>query len=178
MSHHSQIEFVKRLRNEFPQNFNEIKMMEVGSLDINGGIRPFFNNCDYVGVDVGEGKGVDLVCGGQEVDHPDETYDTIGSCNCFEHNPHWVETFANMYRMAKKNALVFVSVPTTGRPEHGTTAVCPQDSPLTIAIGWDYYKNLTEEDFRENFDIDSMFDSYKFQVVDDDHDLFFYGFKK
>jgi hypothetical protein len=49
---------------------------------------------------------------------------------------------------------------------------------LTIAIGWDYYKNLTEEDFRENFDIDSMFDSYKFQVVDDDHDLFFYGFKK
>ena len=178
MSHHSQIGFVKRLRNEFPQNFNEIKMMEVGSLNINGSIRHFFNNCDYVGVDVGEGKGVDLVCGGQEVDHPDETYDTIGSCNCFEHNPHWVETFANMYRMAKKNGLVFVSVPTTGRAEHGTTAVCPQDSPLTIAIGWDYYKNLTEQDFREHFDIDSMFDSYEFKVVDDDHDLFFYGFKK
>jgi SAM-dependent methyltransferase len=178
MSHGPQIEFVKRLKNDFPQNFNEIKMMEVGSLNINGSIREFFTNCTYVGVDVGEGNGVDLVCGGQEVDHPDETYDTIGSCNCFEHNPHWVETFTNMYRMAKKNGLVFVSVPTTGRAEHGTTASHPQDSPLTVAIGWEYYKNLTEDDFREHFDIDSMFSSYKFEVVDTEHDLFFYGFKR
>ena len=178
MSHPTQQEFVKKLSTDFPQNFNNIKMLEVGSLNINGTMKIHFNECEYVGVDVDAGKDVDLVCEGQFVDHADGTYDTTGSCNCFEHNPHWVETFANMYRMAKKNALVFVSVPTTGRPEHGTTAVCPQDRPLTIAIGWDYYKNLTEQDFRDNFDIDSMFDSYKFRVVDDDHDLFFYGFKK
>ena len=56
MSHHSQIEFVKRLRNEFPQNFNEIKMMEVGSLNINGSIRHFFNNCllQNLVVDIGD----------------------------------------------------------------------------------------------------------------------------
>jgi SAM-dependent methyltransferase len=180
MSHHSQKQFVKSLQEQFPQNFNQIKMLEIGSLNLNGSIREYFTDCTYVGVDVGEGNDVDLVCGGHEVDHPDETYDTIGSCNCFEHNPHWIETFANMYRMTKKTGLVFISVPTTGNAEHGTTASAPGDSPLTIAKGWEYYKNLTEEDFREHFDIDNMFDSYKFQVSDsgDSKDLFFYRFKK
>lgn len=153
-------------------------MLEVGSLNINGTIREFFNNCTYVGVDVGEGKCVDLVCGGHLVDHDDNTYDTTGSCNCFEHNPYWVESFQNMYRMTKSNGLIFIVVPTTGYPEHGTTRADSKDSPLTIKKGWEYYKNLTEKDFRDNFDIDDMFHTYKFEVNEKMPELFFYGFKK
>ena len=176
MSHHTQQEFVKRLTIAFPNYFNNIKMLEVGSLNINGTIRDYFKNCSYVGVDVDIGKDVDLICGGHLVDHPDNTYDTTGSCNCFEHNPHWVETFQNMYRMLKNNGLIFISVPSTGYPEHGTTRSAPGDSPLTIGKGWEYYSNLTEEDFRNKFDIDSMFRTYKFETSSTP-DLFFYGFK-
>lgn len=158
--------------------FFQKKVLEVGSLNINGSIRQFFAYCDYLGIDVGPGKDVDLVCEGQTLDHPDNTYDTVGSCECFEHNPYWVETFVNMHRMCKPGGLVFMTCATTGRPEHGTTRTSPADSPLTIGIGWDYYKNLTEQDFKDKLDIDSMFSEYKFEVGSPHADLYFYGIKR
>jgi hypothetical protein len=90
-------------------------VLEVGSLNINGSIRQFFSNCDYLGIDVGSGVDVDLVCEGQNLHHPNDSYEIFGSCECFEHSPYWVETFNNMYRMTKSNGLVFMSCATTGR---------------------------------------------------------------
>ena len=179
-------EIAKAIEDADSQNhgIENVKVIEIGSLDINGTIRQHFANCEYVGVDVGQGPNVDLVCEGQSVDHPDNTYDVSGSCNCFEHNPHWVETFRNMWRMTKVGGLVFVSVPTTGCPEHGTHENKPGDSPLTIDIGWNYYKNLTEADYRENFNLEDMFSEYQFSEfhqengADVTHDIYFYGFKK
>jgi len=178
MAHQQQFNYIEKLKLKFPTSFFNKKVLEVGSLNINGSIRMFFTNCEYLGIDVGPGRGVDLVCEGQSLDHPNESYDTVGSCECFEHNPHWVETFNNMVRMTKPGGLVFMTCATTGRPEHGTTRTSPADSPLTIGIGWDYYKNLTEQDFRDNIDIDSIFSEHKFEVGAPHPDLYFYGVKK
>jgi SAM-dependent methyltransferase len=178
MAHREQFIYVNKLKILFPIYFYNIKVLEVGSLNINGSIRVFFDKCDYLGIDVGPGKDVDLVCEGQNLDHPNETYDTVGSCECFEHNPYWVETFNNMHRMTKSGGLVFMTCATTGRPEHGTTRTYPEDSPLTIDKGWDYYKNLTAEDFILNFNLGKMFSSYEFEVGTSFPDLYFYGIKK
>jgi hypothetical protein len=173
MAHQQQFDFVKSVRDKFPESFNKAKVLEVGSLDINGSVRQFFTDCDYLGIDVGEGKGVDLVCQGQEMQAPKDSFDTVISCECFEHNPFWIATFENMHRMAKK--LVVMSCATTGRPEHGTARTSPADAPL---VEWDYYKNLTEADFREKFDLDRMFSEYEFSVNGQTKDLYFYGVKK
>ena len=118
-------------------------------------------------------------CEGQKVDHPEGTYDTSLSCNCFEHNPHWAETFQNMWRMTRSGGLVFVAVPTTGSQEHGTHENSPDSSPLTLNIGWNYYKNLEEKDFTDNFNLNEMFDKYFFELCfDNTKDLYFYGFKR
>jgi len=178
MAHQQQFEFIKRLKQKFPDSFYNKKVLEVGSLNINGSIRVFFNLCDYLGIDVGPGPGVDLVCDGQSLDSPDETYDTVGSCECFEHNPYWVETFRNMYRMTKPGGLVFMTCATTGRAEHGTTRTSPHDSPLTVGIGWEYYKNLTQQDFLDNLNIKDMFSQHEFQIGFPHPDLYFYGIKK
>jgi hypothetical protein len=178
MAHQQQFDFIQRLKLQYPTHFFNKKVLEVGSLNINGTIRIFFTECDYLGIDVGPGNDVDLVCEGQRLDYPNETYDTVGSCECFEHNPYWVETFNNMYRLTKSTGLVFMSCATTSRGEHGTTRTSPQDSPLTVTNGWEYYKNLTEQDFRKYIDIDSMFSEYEFQVGAPHHDLYFYGIKK
>ena len=59
MSHQSQLDFVRSLTVRFPIYFAGQKVLEIGSLDINGSIRQFFSGCEYIGVDLGEGNGVD-----------------------------------------------------------------------------------------------------------------------
>lgn len=175
MSHPEQRNFVKYIKDKFPNFFSNKKVIEIGSLNINGSIRSFFKDCEYLGVDVGKGKDVDLVCEGQKLDHSNDFYDVSASCECFEHNPYWLETFINMHRMTKKNGLVFFTCATTGRKEHGTNKSNKEASPLTE---WEYYKNLTEEDFTKNIDIYNMFSEYEFIVNSSSKDLYFYGIKK
>jgi len=178
MAHQQQHDYVRGLKTRYPTFFFRQKVLEIGSLNINGTNRDFFTECNYVGVDVGAGPCVDIVCPGKDVDHPDNSYDTVLSTECFEHNPEWVETFQNMIRMCRSDGLIFMTCATTGRPEHGTTRTTPHDSPLTIGIGWDYYKNLTEQDFREHFDFDKIFSTYKFEVCATHPDLYFFGIKR
>lgn len=151
--------------------FAGVKVLEVGSLDINGSVRDFFTDCDYIGVDLDEGPGVDVVAQGQDLDYPDRSFDTVVSAECFEHNPYWLETFINMHRMA--DVLVIFTCATTGRHEHGTTKTSPSDSPFTL--DWDYYRNLTEDDFADNLDLNSMFQRHSFSVNPYSHDLYFWG---
>lgn len=174
MSHQSQLDFVDRVRNKFPEQFVNSKVLEVGSLNINGTVRIFFQDCDYTGVDIGPGKDVDLVCPGHELTFPNETFDTTISCECFEHDKHWKLTFQKMYALTKPNGLVVFSCATTGRPEHGTTRTSPADAPFTN----DYYRNLEAGDFAAAFNLDEMFSDYQFQAWPWPADLYFYGVKR
>ena len=174
MAHKQQFDFIKSVAHLYPKNFNKANVLEVGSLDINGSVRQFFVDCDYIGLDLGEGKGVDVICQGQDYDEPAETFDTVISCECFEHNPEWVATFKNMHRMTKVGGLVIMSCATTGRAEHGTKRTSPADAPFC----GDYYKNLRESDFVEHFNLQEMFSTYQFSVGHQTHDLYFYGVKK
>jgi SAM-dependent methyltransferase len=175
MSHPAQHDYIKYVKNKFPDQFSKKQVVEIGSLNINGTVRIFFDNCYYVGLDVAEGKDVDVVFEGQKYNAPTESFDVAISCECFEHNPEWVATFENMYRLVRPGGLIVMTCATTGRAEHGTTRTTPQDSPLTIGLGWDYYKNLTENDFREHFKIEEMFRTFEF--LSQRTDLYFYGIK-
>jgi len=175
MSHIQQIEYVNSIKLDYPNYFKNKKVLEVGSLDINGSVRTFFEDCDYTGIDVGDGNGVDIVCEGQNFPGEPDYYDVVISCECFEHNPYWVETFENMYRMCKPAGLIVMTCATTGRKEHGTSRTKPNKSPLTVAKGWDYYKNLTEEDFRNNMNFDGTFSKYEFSENKKSLDLYFVG---
>ena len=177
MSHAQQLTFVSSVKESYPSFFSNAKVLEVGSLDINGSVRQFFTDCDYLGIDVGQGRGVDLVCEGQNYNGEPNSFDTAISCECFEHNPHWVATFNNMIRVVKPEGLIVMSCATTGRKEHGTSRTSPKDSPLSIKNGWEYYLNLTEEDFRYYIDL-SVFSVYEFSTNDTTKDLYFYGILK
>ena len=178
MSHVAQIEFMQAVKKRLPQFFREGRVLEIGSLDINGSVRSLFDTANYVGVDVGEGPGVDLVRQGQLVDYPTASLDAVISCECLEHNPFWVETVSNMFRMAKPGGLVVISCATTGRAEHGTTRTSTEDSPLSIGIGWDYYKNISIAEFRSTFAMEGWFDDYILLPNWHNSDLYFVAIKK
>jgi len=159
---------------KYPQYFDNVNVIEIGSLNINGTVRDFYTNTTgYIGVDVGEGRDVDLVMEGQEVDFPANSFDVAVSAECFEHNPYWRETFLNMYRMADK--FVIFTCASTGRPEHGTSRTTPDNSPLTL--NWDYYRNLSAEDFEDAFDLEVMFKRWEFRYNPSSCDLYFWGIK-
>jgi SAM-dependent methyltransferase len=178
MAHQEQLKFVQTTTQSLTKDFSHLKILEIGSFDVNGSIRKFFNKSNYVGVDLSVGPGVDVVCEGNKLDHADNTYDVTLSCECFEHNPYWAETFNNMCRMTKLGGVVIFTCATTGRPEHGTTRTSPSVSPGSQSVGWDYYHNLTEKDFRNAIQFEELFDSYFFLTNDQSFDLYFFGVRR
>ena len=179
MSHAEQIEYCKKIKRKFPEWFKNKVVVDIGSLDINGNNRYLFDNCIYVGVDVGQGNNVDIVSKGHELNFPDDSIDVIISTECFEHDMYYKKTLNNIYRMLKPGGFFLFTCATTGRAEHGTKRTTPEDAILLQDIdNWsDYYKNLTEKNIREVFDLEKQFSSHKFEVNEQNHDLNFYGFK-
>ena len=189
MAHKEQIDYVNRIKNKFPEYFNNKVVLGVGTFDVCGSEDKFFENCEYSGLDLGPGPGVDIVCPAQDYDAPDESYETIISCECFEHNPFYKETILNIVRLLKPNGMFLFTCATTGRPVHGIKSLEEESKikhenwitmPNVSIDNWDneYYKNLTEEDIRECVDFEDIFSEFEFEIEKDHCDLFFWGIKK
>jgi SAM-dependent methyltransferase len=178
MAHKEQKDYCLLIKETFPTFFSNKKVLDCGSLDINGSNRYLFENCEYVGIDIGEGKNVDIVSLIHEFNDDDESYDTIISTECFEHDMYYKESIKNIVRLLKPGGLFIFTCATTGRPEHGTINTSIKDSPLLTGEWSEYYKNLTEEDIRDIITIENIFIDFKFSINENHKDLFFYGIKK
>ncbi len=176
MSHPQQQAFIAHVKAAFPHFFSKKAVLEIGSLDVNGSVRNEFTECDYTGIDLAEGPGVDIVSSGESYDAYDASYDVVVSCEVMEHNPYWHETFKNMIRMLRPGGLLIMTCASVGRPEHGTTATNPGDSPFTL--NWSYYHNLTAKDFRQIIKIGEFFSPAMFFEDLSFNDLYFVGFKR
>lgn len=175
MAHYEQMMWFHQVKQTHPLYFNTQRVLEVGSMNVNGTVRVFFDNCEYFGIDLGPGPGVDAVIDGAEYIKPNH-YSVVISTESFEHNPKWRETFANMYGSCCPTGLVIFTCASTGRAEHGTRRTTPTDSPYTCDS--DYYLNLTEEDFKQCWDFDQLFSEYQFYYHQGHGDLYFYGIKR
>ncbi len=178
MAHSEQFEFIAALKAAFPGFFLAARTLEIGSLDINGSVRRFFDGGSYIGLDVAPGLGVDIVCPGQDYDAPDNSFDTVISCEAMEHNPEWKQTMVNMIRLCRPGGLVVMTCATTGRKEHGTTRTSPADSPLTIGLGWEYYRNLNARDFRKALALEESLEPIAFFANWASRDIYMVGFKR
>ncbi|MBS0304613.1 MAG: class I SAM-dependent methyltransferase [Proteobacteria bacterium] len=177
MAHPQQAEYFGSVRDAYPGFFRGVRVLEVGSLDINGSLRPLFEGCEYTGADLQLGPGVDLACPGQLLEFPSGHFDTVVSAECLEHNPFWRETLANMLRMTRPGGLVLVSCATTGRKEHGTTRTNPDASPFTVAARWDYYRNLRARDVERGVHLPGWLADWRFWTNYVSRDLYFAGLR-
>lgn len=173
--------FTLYAKNVFPSFFINKKVLDVGSGDINGNNRFLFENCDYSGNDLIEAPNVTIVSKTMDLPFDPETFDTIISTECFEHDPTYKESFQKIVEILKPGGLFVFTCASTGRPEHGTLRSCKNASYGTIGNieGWsDYYKNLTVEDVNESIDLDEIFESWKSYYNCVSKDLYFVGVKK
>lgn len=177
MAHPEQAIFCRSVKAKYPDRFNNCDVLDVGSLDINGNNRYLFTNYTYTGIDIGEGRNVDVVSKGHEF-HPEKHFDIVISTECFEHDKYWRETISNCIRLIKPGGLFLFTCATTGRQEHGTSRTTPQDSPFTYKEFNDYYMNLAGPDILSIDGFEASFSEMSFSANWNTKDLYFYGLKK
>jgi len=177
MAHKAQLEFCNQVRQCHPHAFNYRRVLDCGSLDVNGNNRWLFNNCEYIGVDVAKGKNVDVESVIHNLKYKDETFDTIISTESLEHDKYYKKSLQAIIRMLRPGGLFLFTCATTGRKEHGTARTTPQDSLISRIKGWqNYYKNIEIRDIIDTIDMD-IFTRYSFSVNNNDKDLYFWGVK-
>ena len=93
------------------------KILEIGSLDVNGSIR---NTCpkyaEFVGVDLEAGQGVDIVIDNPYyLPFPNGTFDCIVASSVFEHSNFFWELFNEIMRVLSPGGLVYINAPSNGK---------------------------------------------------------------
>lgn len=128
----------------FPDAFFLKDVLDCGSLDINGNNRYLFEGCKYTGIDIVEGKNVDVVTRVHEY-RPAESslFHTIISTEMLEHDQFFFDSLWHMSDLLKPGGLMLITAAGYGREENGTADKHPKDSPQHL-----HYQNIYPEFFR------------------------------
>ena len=109
MAHEEQQLFCMSVRQQFPQYFSNRKVLDCGSLDINGNNRILFDHCLYTGIDVGLGRNVNIVCPTHEFMDKDG-FDVIISTECFEHDMYYEQSLQRIVYLLRLVASSYLLV--------------------------------------------------------------------
>lgn len=98
---------------------NEIKgkrVLEIGSYNVNGSLRSIIEPlepAEYIGTDMREGPGVDMVCRAEEVVERfgKNRFDVVITTSTFEHVRHWKAALSKMKHVCKANGLILFTAP-------------------------------------------------------------------
>lgn len=112
----------------------EMVALECGSRDVNGTVRDLFPNARWVGVDIGDGPGVDVVADFADYTHP-EPVDLVVSTEVLEHTCRWREIVASAARNLRDGGKVIITAASHGRAPHSAVDGGPD-------IGSEHYANI------------------------------------
>ena len=105
--------------------FREKRVLEVGSLYVNGSVRPIVEKIGrpsgYIGIDIKEGKFVDMVLPAEEIlsKFGDEAFDAVISTEMIEHVENWRQAIDNMKSVLKAEGSIFITTRSKGFKMHG-----------------------------------------------------------
>lgn len=179
--HKEQTDFVTKIKKQNPEYFENKKILDIGSWDINGNNRHLFTNCDYRGVDLAEGENVDIISLAHELSFPPHHFDTIISTEMLEHDPYFYRSIPKMFSLLKPNGLLLITCAGIKRHIHGTISVAPAANLATVKnmhFFKNYYRNILKEDLTHLLNPDANFSAYTLSLENNDTDLYFYGIKR
>lgn len=104
-----------------PAWVRDAHVLEVGSLDVNGSLRPLvtrYGPARYRGIDMRAGPGVDEVLAAEEMVDV-ETYDLIISTEMLEHCLPWAEALYRMKRALRIGGRIVLTTRGPGTAYHG-----------------------------------------------------------
>lgn len=115
--HDSVMEWIKLKLGQL--KISRSKVLEVGSLNVNGSVRELFTNVEsYVGVDFREGPGVDKVMNGHDLQFEDSYFDVVISTEMLEHDDEFWVSVREMGRVLKPGGFLFLTARGNGFEKH------------------------------------------------------------
>lgn len=92
------------------------RIIEVGSYDVNGSLRyivELLKPSEYVGVDIIEGSGVDLICPAENLVEKfgEQSFDVVLATCILEHLIDWRKAISNIKNVCKPNGIILIIVP-------------------------------------------------------------------
>lgn len=130
------------------QSSEKLKVVDFGSYDVNGCLKPVFKDHNYIGIDMTEGPNVDIVCINDSTPFESNSIDVIVSSSSFEHDDFFWMTFLEMCRILKPGGLIYINAPSAG-PYHSY----PGDSWRFYADSW---KSLTKWANKNNYSLELL----------------------
>lgn len=95
------------------------KVLDVGSLDVNGSLKEDFKDYDYTGVDMREGANVDVVLNGHDLSkHFKQEFDLVLCFDTLEHDDLFWLTVAEMRKVLKSGGWLIIGTPSINHPIH------------------------------------------------------------
>ncbi len=161
--HPEVMSFVRCVAQQFPDHCTG-RVLECGALNINGSPREIFPDCvEYVGVDVAEGAGVDIVGWVHELPVL-QPFDVVVSTEMLEHDPFVERSLRRMYDQLRQGGLLILTCAAPGRAEHGTAKNLPGDSPFLSQSKEhaDYFRPLMGTEIGEILSDMTKFESHPY----------------
>jgi len=99
------------------------KVLEVGSCDVNGSLRPIIESwgcSEYVGVDIEKGPGVDIICSAEDIvkRFGKESFDIVISTELLEHVRDWRRAIANIKNVCRLDGTILITTRSYGFRYH------------------------------------------------------------
>lgn len=117
--HSSAFAFVQKAKVQLKPKASD-KVVEIGSRVINGSIKRLFDNVSsYVGIDIIDGPGVDVVASGSDY-KPDELVDFVVCCEVLEHvdDDTAKAIIKNSLKMLQDGGYIILTAAGSGRLPH------------------------------------------------------------
>lgn len=93
-------------------------VLELGSLDVNGSVRPLLASADsYHGIDLVDGPGVDEVADAATW-RTGRRFDVVVCAEVLEHAPQWTDLLTNAWSLLAPGGWLLVTCATEGRTPH------------------------------------------------------------
>lgn len=134
--HSEAMEFVYSSFHNWKDDRTNLKVLEIGSLDINGSVRPMFKpfTSKYVGLDTQEGPGVDIVYDAAKYTKPN-AFDVVVCAEVFEHTPEWQTIIKKSYKNLVEGGIFIATMAGEGRHPHSAI----DENPIRE---WEHYANI------------------------------------
>lgn len=133
--HKEALDFVRR-------NRHAIDVLEFGSYNVNGGVRELFAGCNFLGVDVRPGPGVDIVADAATFDSKGRLFDVIVCTEVFEHAKDWRLIIAKSFYLLRDGGKLIITAAGPGRQKHSV------DGSPALAPG-EWYENIDPVQLQE-----------------------------